>query len=51
MTAQRADRRYPSPYGLGSATTGALGRSDGHQWGELTSAAGENRWPPLGRNQ
>jgi DNA replication protein DnaC len=29
----------------------ALGRSDGHQWGEKMAAAGEIRWPPLGRNR
>jgi hypothetical protein len=29
----------------------ALGRSDGHQRGEIMSATGENRWPPLGRNR
>jgi hypothetical protein len=48
MTAQRADCRSASPYALGSATTGALARSNGCQRGALMSATGEFRRPPLG---
>jgi amidase len=29
--------------------TAAAGRSDGHPWGDPAAAAGEIRWPPMGR--
>ena len=40
----RADRRSTSPYGLGSATTGALPKR-----GEPMATSGEKTCPPVGR--
>ena len=50
MNAQRA---IAAPLGLRPQLRddSALGRTDGHQRGDNVTAAGENRWPYLGRNR
>ena len=48
LHARLSSASFGTSHDLPAVAIDATGKTDGHQWGELMSASGEFRWPPVG---